>query len=167
MEIKLRKWNIQDIQPLALLANNPNIANYLRDIFPYPYRTEDAALFVQLCQQADPNIDLPFAIILDGFLVGSIGLTRQTDVKRKSAELGYWIGEQYWNKGIATQAVKQVCEISRSQWNINRIYSEVFSNNPASCRVLQKSGFQQEGLLRKSIFKNGIFLDSILFSKIQ
>lgn len=167
MEIKLRKWNNQDTQPLARLANNPNIANYLRDVFPYPYQAKDAAFFIQMCQQVDSNIDLPFAITVDGSLVGSIGLTRQLDVKRKSAELGYWIGEEYWNKGIATQAVKQICEIGWNYWDINRIYAEVFSNNLASCQVLKKSGFQQEGILQKSIFKNGNFFDSILFSKIQ
>ena len=135
MEIKLRKWNNQDTQPLARLANNPNIANYLRDVFPYPYQAKDAAFFIQMCQQADSNIDLPFAITVDGSLVGSIGLTRQLDVKRKSAELGYWIGEEYWNKGIATQAVKQICEIGWNYWDINRIYAEVFSNNLASSQV--------------------------------
>ena len=167
MKIKLRKWNNQDTQPLVHLANNPNIANYLRDVFPSPYQAKDAAFFIQLCQQADSNTDLPFAITVDGSLVGSIGLTRQVDVKRKSAELGYWIGEEYWNKGVATQAVKQICEIGWNYWDINRIYAEVFSNNLASCQVLKKSGFQQEGILQKSIFKNGNFFDSILFSKIQ
>lgn len=116
---------------------------------------------------ADKNDTFAFAITIDDKAIGSIGAFRQSNIHQLTAELGYYIAEEYWGKGIMAEAVKQICEYVFSVSDIIRIYAEPFAYNTASCRVLEKSGFQYEGTLRKNAVKNGKVLDMKLYSKIK
>ena len=120
-----------------------------------------------LCISADRNGIFAFAITIDDKAIGSIGAFRQNNIHKQTAELGYYIGEDYWGKGIMTEAVKQICEFVFSKSDIIRIYAEPFAYNTASCRVLEKAGFQYEGTLRKNAVKNGKVLDMKMYSLLR
>lgn len=117
--------------------------------------------------KADENETFAFAITVDNIAIGSIGIFRQGNIHRRTAELGYYIGEEYWGKGIMTEAVRQICDYVFSKSDIIRIYAEPFAYNIASCKVLEKAGFQYEGTLRSNAVKNGKVTDMKMYSKIK
>ncbi|HEX2934854.1 MAG TPA: GNAT family protein [Bacteroidales bacterium] len=160
----LRKFSLKDAQSLAQQANNKNIADYLRDIFPHPYTTKDAYFYIE--HAANDLRNLILAIDVDGKAVGSIGIHPQTDVYRKNAELGYWLGEQYWGRGIVTEAVKAITEYGFKNYSLHRIYADVFENNAGSARVLEKAGFTREAVHRKAVIKNGVIMDEYVYAKV-
>lgn len=164
MEIVLRPWREADAAACAALANDEGVAANLRDVFPHPYAEQDARDFIALCLAADPDEALFRAVEVDGAFAGSVALTRGTDVACRSAELGYWFGRPFWGKGIATEAVRQMCAFGFGEWDIVRIFAEPFSCNRASCRVLEKNGFQHEGTKRLSVCKRGKLLDSEMYA---
>lgn len=164
MEIVLRPWREADTAACAALANDEGVAANLRDVFPHPYAEQDARDFIALCLAADPDEALFRAVEVDGAFAGSVALTRGTDVACRSAELGYWFGRPFWGKGIATEAVRQMCAFGFGEWDIVRIFAEPFSCNRASCRVLEKNGFQHEGTKRLSVCKRGKLLDSEMYA---
>lgn len=135
--------------------SNRKVQDNFRDGLPYPYTKQDGVDFISAMLSADENETFAFAITADGRVVGSIGVFRQGNIHRRTAELGYYIAEGYWGKGIMTEAVKQVCECVFEKSDILRIYAEPFAYNMASCRVLEKAGFQYEGTLRNNAVKNG------------
>lgn len=163
--IRLRGFSDPDQVRLAELCNNKKIWDNVRDYLPSPYTEQDAIDFIRLCQQEAPTTT--FAIEYKGELAGCIGLVKQTDVYRLSAELGYWIGEPYWGMGIATQAVELITSYGFDQLGLVRIYSGVFDFNLSSQRVLEKSGFKLEGIFEKSIIKNGKIGDEYRYSKLN
>ena len=167
MDILLRPWLEADAAACAALADDEGVAANLRDVFPHPYSEQDARDFIALCLAADPDEMLSCAVEVDGVFAGSVTLTRGTDVARKSAELGYWFGRPFWGKGVATEAVRQMCATGFAEWDIVRIFAEPFSRNRASCRVLEKNGFQHEGTKRLSVYKRGKLLDSELYALVQ
>jgi len=167
MEFTLREWEITDIESVAVNANNNKIAEKLRNVFPHPYSKVDAEFFVNMCINADKTKDLFLAIDVDGKAVGSIGVFKQDDVYCKSGELGYWLGEEYWGKGIVTEAIKQICEIAFDKFDIVRIFAEPYSHNIGSRKVLEKAGFELEGIMKKGVFKNGEIHDYCMYSLIR
>ena len=167
MDILLRPWREADAAACAALAGDEGVAANLRDVFPHPYTEQDARDFIALCLAADPDEMMSCAVEVDGVFAGSVTLTRGTDVARKSAELGYWFGRPFWGKGIATEAVRQMCATGFGAWDIVRIFAEPFSRNRASCRVLEKNGFQHEGTKRLSVYKRGKLMDSELYALIK
>lgn len=164
MEIGLRPWREEDEVFLARYANDREIARWLRDVFPHPYTREDARGFVAYCLAADQERELLRVIEADGQAVGSISLTRGRDVECRSAELGYWLGRAFHGKGIMTEAVKQMCSLGFARWEVVRIFAQPYAQNLASRRVLEKAGFSQEGLLRRSIWKWGQLQDSCIYA---
>ncbi len=136
-------------------------------MFPYPYIKEAAKQFIDFCLTTPETKQLNFAIEIGDHAVGSIGITLGDDIYSKSAELGYWLGEEDWNKGYATQAIKDMRCIAFQKYGIARIFAGVFFGNTGSRRALEKCGFSLEGILRKSIFKNGRLLDSFMYSLIK
>jgi RimJ/RimL family protein N-acetyltransferase len=160
--IRLRSLSMDDIPVLTQLANNKKIWVNLRDIFPHPYTEEDARIFIRRCMGENPK--LTFAIEYQNSLTGVIGLVLQSDVYRFSAEIGYWIGEPYWNKGIATRAVNSLVDYGFQSLHLQRIFTGVFDHNKASQRVLEKCGFTLEGIASKAIFKNNRFLDEYKYA---
>ncbi|MEM1134861.1 MAG: GNAT family protein [Bacteroidota bacterium] len=155
--ITLRPFSEKDKIALAKLCNNKKIWDNVRDYLPHPYSEEDAEFFINLCLKDDPVKN--FAITYYRELAGTIGIIPQTDVYRLSAEIGYWLGEPFWGKGIATEAVRQIVAYGKETFGLIRFYAGIFAFNKASMRVLEKAGFQQEGISKKAVIKNGVTCD--------
>lgn len=171
MEIKtsrftLRKWRDTDAEALVRVANNKKVYDNLRDLFPYPYNLNDAKTFINIAMQ-DYNDKVFFAIDIDGIAVGSVAITTQKDIYRKNAEIGYFIGEDYWGKGYMTGIIKELVKIAFEKYDIVRIFAEPFADNIASKKALEKSGFTHEATFRKNIIKNGIIKDSCIYSILK
>ena len=164
-EIHLRAFEQEDAPGLVKLANNRNVSINLRDGFPFPYTLADAQKFIQLASEKQPPTI--FAIIYKEMHAGNIGLHPASDVYRKSAEIGYFLGEDFWGKGIATAAVQLITQYGFDQLGLNRIYAGVFEFNPSSMRVLEKCGYEREGIHRKAVYKNGEFWDEVRFAKLN
>ena len=160
----LRDWRMQDAPALAKHANNRKIWINLRDAFPSPYGLEDAVSFISRTMDADPVT--VFAIATKSEAIGSIGLMLGQDVHRFTAELGYWLAEPFWGRGIMTQAVRFVTTWAIFAFKLNRIWAEPYATNKASHIVLEKAGYTREGILRSSVFKDGQVLDQYLYSYI-
>lgn len=167
MECKLRKWSMDDAPDLAEILNNKKILNNLRDGLPFPYTQEDAYAFIEIMLDADKRTTYAFAITIDDKVVGSIGAFRKDNIHSQTAEIGYYVSESYWGKGIGTNAVKQICKYIFTNTDIIRIFAEPFAYNESSCRILEKAGFKYEGTLRKNAVKNGIILDMKMYSIIN
>lgn len=164
MKVSLRKWTMEDAGPLARLLNNPKIQANLRDGIPYPYTEDDAAEFLRHTLDAPADSQYSWAVLADGQLAGSIGLYRKDNIHRLTAELGYYIGEEFWGKGVMTQAVRQACDTVFTSTDIVRIFAEPYATNMASCRVLEKAGFRLEGTLRCNAIKDGKLLDMRMYA---
>ncbi len=167
MEFILREWKYEDAGQLAEAANNPNIARNLRNIFPHPYSLEDARQFLNLCISEEEKNQLFRAIETDGKVVGSISISVKDDVYEKSAELGYWLSEDYWGQGITSRAARMICREAFARFDIIRIFAEPFEYNTGSRRVLEKSGFTYEGTMRNGIYKNGEVHSYCMYSLLR
>lgn len=158
---------MSDATDLAFAISNKKVQDNLRDGWPYPYTEQDAAVSIQAKLSANETETFAFAITIDDKVIGSIGVSRQGNIHRRTAELGYFIAENYWGKGITTEAVKQICEYVFNNSDIIRIYAEPFAYNEASCRVLEKAGFQFEGTLKSNAVKNGKIIDMKMYALIK
>lgn len=167
MECKLRAWRVEDAADLANALNNKKIHDNLRDGLPMPYTEKDAREYIAAMLGADPNTTYAFAITVDDRVIGSIGIFRKENIHAKTAEMGYYIAEPYWDHGLGTSAVRQVCRYIFDHTDIMRIFAEPFARNAASCRVLEKSGFTLEGVLHKNALKNGEVLDMKLYALVK
>jgi len=162
MDFILRPWHTNDISSLAMYANNYNISKFLRDVFPYPYHEEDAKTFIEFATG-----DIPvnhFAIDINGTAVGGIGIHPLADIHRKNAELGYWLAEPFWGKGIITKAIGEMVQYAFTTYDIERVFAIPFGTNTASQRALEKAGFKLEGKFEKTIFKNGELIDEFIYA---
>ncbi len=167
MDCQIRRWKIEDAVDLATALNNNKIQDNLRDGLPYPYTEEDAQDYIIAMLQADKNATYAFAITVDDRVIGSIGVFRKDNIHARTAEMGYYIAEPFWGKGLGTSAVKQTCEYIFTHTDIIRIFAEPFAYNTISCRVLEKSGFICEGILRSNAVKNGQVIDMKMYSYIK
>ncbi len=165
METTIREWDLSYAKELAVILNNKKIQDNLRDGLPFPYQIADAEEFI--CTTLLTNKDMSKAIIVDGKLAGSIGVFRQENNHVRTAELGYFVAEPFWGKGVGTAAIQQIVSHVFDSTDIVRIFAEPFSDNLASCRVLEKAGFQLEGTLRKNALKNGQIKDMQMYAKIN
>jgi [ribosomal protein S5]-alanine N-acetyltransferase len=165
----LRPWRMDDLDNLVKFANNKKIADNLTDAFPHPYKREDGIAYITAHGHPDgvPDPVRVLAIVVDGIACGSIGVFPQTDIHRKNAEMGYWLAEDYWGKGIMTEAVRQTIGYGFRTFDINRIFARPFSTNLASQRVLEKAGMNLEARFEKTIIKNGQFLDELIYSTLR
>jgi len=164
-DVILRELMDSDLEMLAFYANNEKVSDNLREGFPKPYTIECAKSFKKMVDSQ--NQKTFFAIEYQGDYAGNISLSLGADVYRKSAEIRYFIGEPFWNKGIATTAVNIMTHWGFSQLDIIRIHTGVFEYNRASQRVLEKCGFVKEAVFKKSIFKNNMVCDEVRFAKIK
>ena len=167
MICKIRKWKLSDAKDLAIALSNRKVQDNLRDGLPYPYTEKDGKDYISDMLSANEDDTFAFAVTADNKVVGSIGVFRQGNIHRQTAELGYYVAEEYWSRGIMTEAVKQICEYVFSKSDILRIYAEPFAYNIASCRVLEKAGFQYEGTLRSNAVKNGEVIDMKMYSLLR
>lgn len=170
MELKLKRrtirdWRLDDVESLAKHANNRRVSINLRDRFPYPYRIDDARSFID--RAITEGQEKSHCIEIDGSAVGSIGITIGEDVYRFTAEMGYWLAEEFWGQGIMSEVVPAFVDYCFEKFSLNRIYATTYSRNPASARVLEKTGFVFEGRLRKHVVKDGQILDSLLYAKTK
>jgi len=161
----IRTWSSSDAVAVQRYANNRKIWQNLRDVFPHPYTLEDAHAFLRRVTNEKPSAT--FAIALPSEAIGCIGLKLGHDVHRKTAEVGYWLGEPFWGRGIMSEAVSELTRWAFGAFDLERIYAEPFANNPASVRVLERAGFACEGRLRSNVFKDGRYLDSFLYARVQ
>lgn len=167
MDYNIRSWRLEDAKDLASALNNKKIQDNLRDGIPYPYTEKDAEEYTTAMLAADRDKTFAFAITADDKAVGSIGVFRRDNIHYRTAEMGYYVAESYWGRGIVTNAVIKVCEYVFENSDIIRIFAEPFAYNTASCRVLEKAGFSLEGVLRKNAVKNGEIIDMKLYSKLK
>ena len=161
----MRSLRNADAIELARHANNRKVWLHLRDRFPHPYKIEDARRFIAAARSADRETE--FAITVGGLAVGAIGVTLGTDVERCSAEVGYWIGEPYWGRGITTRALSEFTRFAFKAYHLERLYAVPFASNAASCRVLEKAGYRLEGRLLRSAIKDGAVQDQCLYAILR
>lgn len=167
IDFKLRKWNIEDVASVARFANNEKIACNLRDVFPHPYTENDARYYIESCINSSEEKQICRAITVDDRAVGSIGVFLGSDVHQKSAELGYWLAEEYWNKGIMSAAVKQICANAFNKFDIVRIYAEPFAHNAGSRKVLENAGFALEGIMKNGVYKRNQVFDYCMYALLR
>jgi ribosomal-protein-alanine N-acetyltransferase len=160
----LREWRWEDKPSLMRNANNIKVARMVKDRFPYPYDETAADNWLQAVVGDFPQTN--FVIVVKDQAVGGIGFESPGDIFKRSAEIGYWLGENYWNQGIMTETVKAVTAYAFQNFDLCRLYAGVFAINSASVRVLEKAGYQFEGRLKKSITKFGRTFDQLLFAKV-
>lgn len=165
IEFTLRDFTINDIESIAENANNINVSKYLHDRFPYPYSVNDAREFVEVFIPGQKG--KIFAVDVNGNAVGAIGLHLQQDEHRMNAELGYWLGEAFWNKGIITSAIPFVVKYGFEKLNLKKIYAKVYDTNKVSCIVLVKSGFKIEARLISNAIKNGKYVDELIYARFN
>jgi RimJ/RimL family protein N-acetyltransferase len=165
--VHLREWKANDAPDLTAAINNRKVLDNLRDGIPFPYTEKDAAEFIAATLSAEKDMQYTFAICYNDKVIGSIGVFRKDNVHRYTAEMGYYIAEPYWGKGIMTEAVRQMCACIFENTDIVRIFAEPYAHNNASCRVLEKSGFQFEGVLRQNAVKNGQSVDMKMYAIIR
>jgi RimJ/RimL family protein N-acetyltransferase len=161
----IRPWRTTDVEAIAKHANNVNVAKQLRDRFPHPYTRRHAVDFVQHATDTDPMTN--FAIEAAGEVVGGLGFVPGVDIERYSAEIGYWLSETMWGRGIATEAVVLATEYAFRDRHMLRLFALPFADNHASRRVLEKAGYECEGILRSSSVKSGERRDQALYARIN
>lgn len=160
----VRSWEVGDVPSLVVHANSRRVWINLRDRFPHPYKAADGEAFIRASREMDPECN--FAIVVDGAAVGGIGFHLQGDVDRVSAEVGYWLGESYWGRGIVCEALRAMTDHAVTAYALTRIYALPFAYNLASCRVLEKAGYVLEARLRRSAIKDGAIVDQLQYAFI-
>jgi RimJ/RimL family protein N-acetyltransferase len=162
----LRPWDEEDAEELVFIANNKKISDNLRDGFPYPYSIDDARKFIHNAKHSG-GISRAFAIVVDGVVAGSIAAYFKENVHRKNAELGYYLAEEYWGKGIMTKVVRCITQYLFYKFDIIRVYAQPFARNTASRRVLEKAGFRLEAVLKNNIIKNDVVQDGCIYAVLK
>ena len=162
---EIRQWRKDDAQSLVKYANNRNVWLNLRDAFPHPYTDASAQAFLEIAARQNPTTF--FAIATPEGAIGGIGVVLKSDVHRLTAELGYWLGEPFWGKGIMSEAVSKFADYAFQQYKLVRLFAEAYAYNAGSCRVLEKAGFTFEGRMRASAFKDGQIIDQLIYSQVK
>ena len=160
----LRPWRAGDEESLLRYADNPNVARNLRETFPDPYTRDAAERWIAYNATLEgPTLD--FAITLDGEAIGGIGLLRKSDIFKCALELGYWLGEPFWGRGLVPEAITAIVDYAFATFpEVTVVQARHVASNPASGRVLLKAGFQLEGRLRDAAVKHGVVSDLLVYS---
>ena len=166
-QITLRSLRVQDVPALAKAMNNLAVLDNLRDGIPYPYTEKDAEDFIEKSLAAKAGTQYLHVICHDGIYAGGIGVFRRENIHLRTGEIGYHLAEPFWGRGIMTEAIRQMCDYIFRNTDIIRIFAEPFATNIASCRALEKAGFQFEGVMRQNAVKNGKILDMRLYSMLR
>lgn len=167
MECNIRSWRISDAPDLAEALNDRKVLDRLRDGLPFPYTEQDARDYIEATLASDPKENFCFAVEICGRAVGSVGAFRRQNIHRQTAELGYYLARPYWGRGLMTRAVGTLCDYIFEFSDIERIFAEPFADNKRSCRVLEKNGFELEGLLRRNAVKNGKTIDMRMYALLR
>jgi ribosomal-protein-alanine N-acetyltransferase len=158
----VRSWRASDVGALVAQANNRKIWLNLRDRFPHPYTKSDGRAYIRMALAMDPETF--FAIDVEGQAVGAIGYVMQPDVERMSAEVGYWLGEAFWGRGIVSAALRAITLYAIERHRFTRLFAVPFASNTASCRVLEKAGYVLEARLKRSAIKDGVIVDQLQYA---
>lgn len=164
-DVQIRKIVDTDAKSIAQNLNNKNVWNGLRDYVPHPYTIDDGHAYIKMIKESELNH--AYGILYNNDFAGIIGFHLQQDVYRHSAEVGYWLGEPYWGKGIASTALPLIVKIAFDEHDLKKLFAGVFANNAGSIRVLEKSGFTKEGTGKNSIIKNGKYLDEVRYGLLN
>jgi RimJ/RimL family protein N-acetyltransferase len=162
MPVALRPWTYEDLDRLVYLADNPAIAANMTDAFPAPYTREAGLLFLEKAVNQQPPLLL--AMTSGAWLAGGIGLHPRNDIYRLNAELGYWLGQEYWGYGIMTEAIRQMVMYGFANTGITRIFATPFPHNIASQRALINNGFVLEARFENALTKHGVVMDELVYS---
>ncbi len=166
MNVRLRPWQANDLEPLVKLADNKRIYDQVRDLFPHPYTIDDGKYWLSVNVGVTPVIN--FVIEVDGQFAGSIGMVPQTDVYRSNMEIGYWLGEPFWGRGITSKAVELIVNLIWHQYpEVYRIYANTYEHNEASKKALLKNAFELECVHKKGVIKNGQLIDEYVWVKFR
>lgn len=165
LDLQIRELRESDSENLAKYGNNKKIWDNMRDYFPNPYLLEDGVAFIKMIQSKDPITT--FAISYQDELIGVIGYNLQSDIYKHSAEIGYWIGEPFWGRGFVSKAIELTIEHAFSVMDLKRLYTSVFEHNKASARVLEKAGFNYEGMGEKAVMKNGEYYNDLRYGLLN
>jgi len=163
---RLRRWRAGDRSSLVLHADNPNVSRQLLDRFPSPYTGADADRWLDIAAAEGHDL-VHLAIEVDGEASGGISAMRGAENTRFTAEIGYWLGERHWGRGIGTAAVDALCAALFEHTDLERLEAGTFLENRASQRVLEKSGFVREGVRRRHFYKDGRFIDDVMFARLR
>jgi [ribosomal protein S5]-alanine N-acetyltransferase len=161
-QCRLRPWTAADLASLVRHANNRNVSRQLRDVFPYPYTDEDGRGFLAHSARVTPPTAL--AIVVDGDAVGGVGITPGSGNERRTAEIGYWIGEALWGRGIGPEALGLMTRYAIATFDLVRLEALAITTNARSCRTLEKAGYVREGRTRKSFLKDGELHDQYCYA---
>ncbi len=161
----IRPWTLDDAPAIVRRADNPNVSRWLRDRFPSPYRLADAEAFLRGVTEG--GREMAWAVEVGGEPIGGVGLVMGRDVERYSAELGYWLAEPFWGRGFATATVRRVVDHAFSDLGLLRVWAVTFDANPASARVLEKSGFVFEGVQRSAAVKRTRAHDLLVWAQVN
>lgn len=161
---QLRAWRPDDLDSLVANASHADVSRGLRDRFPYPYTGDDGRAW--LARAVDES-DRAWAIEIDGSAVGGVSLHPGSDVHRHSAELGYWLGRRFWGRGIMSAIIARFAPDAMAAFRLHRLYATVYANNPASMRVLEKAGFEREGVQKSAVVKRGELLDLVVYARVR
>lgn len=161
----IRDFELSDTDSLAKYANNYEIFRWVMDNFPFPYSKQNAEEWIAFSKNARDGFN--YAIANKSELIGGIGVKFKEDVYRYSWELGYWLGEPFWGNGIMTAAVKVFSSYLFNNYNIRSLIANVYEGNLASMKVLKKAGFKLDGVIRKAVFKEKLFLDLYVYSILR
>ena len=162
----IRRWRARDAASVVRYANNFNVSRYLRDRFPYPYTMEHARAFLAGAVGEEAE-ETKFAIEVDGEAAGGIGVIPGADIERFSAEIGYWLGEPFWGRGIVSEALVLITVRAFERLNLLRLFALAFAENAASTRVLEKAGYVCEGVLKSGAVKHGRVYDQLLYARVN
>lgn len=163
-DLILRPWTSEDEASLVQHANNRNIWLNVRDRFPHPYTDNDAKLWIKIANRDTTMLNL--AMEVDQQAVGGLGVIFKDDVYHRTAEIGYWLGEAYWNQGLTSRAVAALSDYVLEHYDIIRLYAGIFEHNIASARVLEKAGYEFEARLRNSVTKDGQTMDELIYVRL-
>ena len=162
----LRPFRADDLDDLVALANNEKVSAMLRDRFPFPYTRADGERFIADTLE-DARRDWRLAIEVEGRFAGSVAFRPGEDVERHSAEVGYWLGEPYWHRGILADARRASTPVAMRALRLHRVHAGVYDGNPASMRVLEKAGYEKEGTMRCAVVKRGVLHDVHLYATVR
>ncbi|KAK3987549.1 putative N-acetyltransferase YoaA [Cladorrhinum sp. PSN332] len=165
---QVRPFKEEDFESIARAADNPKIARWMRNVFPQPYSVDDAKAWISIANSASPLRDFAICPPDGSTVIGGIGLKLGTDIHHRTMEVGYWLSEDYWQKGITTEVVTAFSEWAFGSFDrLLRLEAEVFEGNLASSRVLEKSGFEFEGRRKKAVEKSGVVMDALIYCKLK
>jgi len=162
---RMRPWHPDDASSLVKHASNPKVARNLRDDFPYPYTLPDARKWLDMV--AENQSDLILALEIKGEAAGGIGIFIGKDVYRYNGEIGYWLSERYWGRGIMTDAVATLVDHAFTHTKCLRLFAAIFESNTPSMRILEKCGFHHEATHKQTVMKEGKLLDEHLFALLK